>query len=418
MPDDLLPSWRPGPTRDALVAFLDDVLDVPTEERVACLDNDGTLWCERPSYVQLDFFVDTLRSRASEPDFVHTPEFDALLGNDTAAMGELGLERIALALTSLCQGISPEEFTSRVRAFMSVAQHPTLGRPLLRNVYQPMLELIDELRRRDVTVTIVTGGGTEFVRAVSQQLYGVPPEAVVGTLIGYELSPRRGRGTPPAQDRSPGRRRQRGRRQGEQHPEPAGPPTTVLVAGNSGGDREMLEWAASGPGPTLALLIDHDDAGARVRLREPRRDVRRAGADHRGRCSAGVDGGQHGDRLGDRLPVPDSRALGGRHRCDGWGDDATTGGHDRIGAAHDDQLRRGRGVHPRRQPLRPGRRPRAARGGRPADGQHHLPGGWLLLQPGRLRVGPARGQRLRPTTTTAGRARPVVGLPAASGGTG
>lgn len=259
MPDDLLPSWRPGPTRDALVAFLDDVLDVPTEQRVACLDNDGTLWCERPSYVQLDFFVDTLRSRASEPDFVHTPEFDALLGNDTAAMGELGLERIALALTSLCEGISPEEFTSRVRAFMSVAQHPTLGRPLLRNVYQPMLELIDELRRRDVAVTIVTGGGTEFVRAVSQQLYGVPPEAVVGTLIGYELSrgedgaPRLLRTGRPAAAANEGAAKvsniqsQLGRR-------------PILVAGNSGGDREMLEWAASGPGPTLALLIDHDDA--------------------------------------------------------------------------------------------------------------------------------------------------------------
>ena len=182
------PPGVPGPPVTRSSRSSTTSLDVPTEERVACLDNDGTLWCERPSYVQLDFFVDTLRSRASEPDFVHTPEFDALLGNDTAAMGELGLERIALALTSLCEGISPEEFTSRVRAFMSVAQHPTLGRPLLRNVYQPMLELIDELRRRDVTVTIVTGGGTEFVRAVSQQLYGVPPEAVVGTLIGYELS--------------------------------------------------------------------------------------------------------------------------------------------------------------------------------------------------------------------------------------
>ena len=58
---------------------------------------------------------------------MHTPEFDALLGNDTAAMGELGLERIAMALISLCDGISPEDFTRLVRAFMSVAQHPTLG---------------------------------------------------------------------------------------------------------------------------------------------------------------------------------------------------------------------------------------------------------------------------------------------------
>ena len=39
-----------------------------------------------------------------------------------------------------------------------------------------MLELIDELRRRDFTIRVVTGGGTEFVRAISQDLYGVPPE--------------------------------------------------------------------------------------------------------------------------------------------------------------------------------------------------------------------------------------------------
>ena len=177
---------------------------MPPEERVACFDNDGTLWCERPSYVQLDFFVDALEARVqAEPELVrHARSSPRCSRDDTAAMGELGLERIALALTSLFEGISPEEFTRRVRAFMAAAQHPTLGRPLRRNVYQPMLELIDELRRRDVTVTIVTGGGTEFVRAVSQQLYGVPPEAVVGTLIGYELQPGRGRGAPPAPDRS------------------------------------------------------------------------------------------------------------------------------------------------------------------------------------------------------------------------
>ena len=114
MRDDLLPSWRPGGTRDALLTFLDAVVEVPVEERVACLDNDGTLWCERPTYVQFDFFVDTLKARASEPDFTRTPEFAALLDNDANAIGELGLERIASALTSLYDGISPEAF-ARVR---------------------------------------------------------------------------------------------------------------------------------------------------------------------------------------------------------------------------------------------------------------------------------------------------------------
>src|SRR3954454_18639552 len=107
MAEDLLPSWRPGPAREALGAFLDAVLEVPVEERLACLDNDGTLWCERPTYVQFDFFVDALKTAvAADPGLGQTAEFAALLSGDRAAVGELGLERIALALTSLFEGIS------------------------------------------------------------------------------------------------------------------------------------------------------------------------------------------------------------------------------------------------------------------------------------------------------------------------
>ena len=257
----LLPSWRPGATRDAVVAFLDQVSSVPAEQRVACFDNDGTLWCERPDYAQLSFFLDALKSRvADDPSAAKTPEFAALIGHDKAAIGALGLERIALALAGLFEGLPPEEFIRRARAFMADARHPTLDRPLTGCVYQPMLELIDELRRRGVTVTIVTGGGTEFVRAVSEELYGVPPESVVGTLIEYELDRERpGRARAPAY--RPGRRgaanegaakvnniqSQLGRR-------------PILAAGNSGGDREMLEWAHASEGPSLAILVNHDDA--------------------------------------------------------------------------------------------------------------------------------------------------------------
>jgi phosphoserine phosphatase len=256
----MLPSWRPGANRDAVVGFLDAVSSVPVEQRVACFDNDGTLWCERPDYAQLAFFVDALKHRVAEdPSVAERPEFAALIAHDEAALGSLGLERIALALGGLFEGLPPEEFTRRTRTFMREARHPTLDRPLRSCVYQPMLELIGELRRRDVTVTIVTGGGTEFVRAVSQELYGVPPESVVGTLIEYEFD-RNDRGEPVlrrtarvAAAANEGAvkvsniQSQLGRR-------------PILAGGNSGGDREMLEWAHASEGPTLAILVNHDDA--------------------------------------------------------------------------------------------------------------------------------------------------------------
>jgi hypothetical protein len=186
--DDRLPSWRPGSTRDALEAFLSAAEEVPVVDRVAYFDNDGTLWCERPSYVQLDFFLDALRKHVTEdPSIGERAEFAALLSGDQAAVGGIGLERIALALAGLFEGMTPQEFTSAAREFMGRAAHPTLDRPTRSVTYQPMSELIAELRRRDFTVGIVTGGGTEFVRAISDDLYGVPAELVVGTLIGYDV---------------------------------------------------------------------------------------------------------------------------------------------------------------------------------------------------------------------------------------
>ena len=254
----VLPSWRPGATRDAVLAFLDQAPVIPERDRVACFDNDGTLWCERPNYVQLDFFLEALGTRVrADPVLKEKPEFAALLSGDRVAIGELGLPRIALALTGLFEGMPPHEFGDRVRQFMDTATHPTLSRPLRTNVYQPMLELMAELRTLGFTVTIVTGGGTEFVRAISQDLYGVPPEAVVGTLIEYDYDagadgPSLRRSTRLLGEANEGAAKVRniqtllGRR-------------PIVAAGNSGGDRQMLEWAGTGAGPSLALLVDHDD---------------------------------------------------------------------------------------------------------------------------------------------------------------
>lgn len=247
---ELLPSWRPGPTRDALVGFLDATGDVPAADRVACLDNDGTLWCERPHYVQLDFFLAALRERvAADPALGEREEFAALLGGDPAAIGEIGLARIALALAGFFEGRTPEEFTAAARAFL--ARHP--GR-----VYHPMLELLDELRRRDFTVAVVTGGGTEFVRAVSEELYGVAPPLVVGTLIEHRFD-RDDAGRPVLRRTSSVHGTANEGEPKVLHVQSHLGRRPILAVGNSSGDRELLEWAAAAPGPSLALLVDHDD---------------------------------------------------------------------------------------------------------------------------------------------------------------
>jgi phosphoglycolate phosphatase-like HAD superfamily hydrolase len=257
-PERLLPSWHPGATRDAVVGFLAAVDEVSPDDRVAVFDNDGTLWCEKPRYLQLDFFIAELRKVAHQPGLAERPEYAALLERDHAAMAELGLHRIAFALIELCEGIGPDEFGDRVRRYFADTRHPDRDVPLPAMRYGPMLELLEELRRRDFGIFVVTGGGTEFVRAIARQLYGVPPEAVVGSEVGYELvrvdgrpSLRRTSELIGEVNEGPAKitniQRQIGRR-------------PICAAGNSPGDTEMLEYAMASDGPAMALVVDHDDA--------------------------------------------------------------------------------------------------------------------------------------------------------------
>lgn len=257
---DPLPSWREGATKDALLGFFDRVRDVPLDERVAYFDNDGTMWCERPSYVQLDFFVDALGARvAAQPALADRPEFAAVLSGDMARIAEVGLVDVALALTALFDGQTPAEFDAVVDDFLERYRHPTLGVAVEGVIYQPMLEPLDALRSLDFTIGIVTGGGTEFVRRVSRRCYGVEPGMVVGTLIGYRFD-RDADGTPIVRRtldtlrtaNEGGAKIENISRQIGRAP--------LLAGGNSGGDREMLEWAQAHPLGGLALLVDHDDA--------------------------------------------------------------------------------------------------------------------------------------------------------------
>lgn len=258
---DPLPSWREGATKTAIVDFLDAARSVPVDQRVAVFDNDGTLWCEKPNYVQAEFLLGELDAAiARDPVLGERDEYRAVIENDATLQAELGLERIALALVELCAGIGPGEFDDRVRAFVARSMHRERHVSYRAMRYSPMLELLDALRADDFAVFLVSGGGTEFVRAISQDFYGVSPEGVVGTLVRYEFS--RGEDGRPrlvrdaALDASAANegeakvaniQRGLGRR-------------PIFAAGNTAGDREMLEYALAHDGPSLALLVDHDDA--------------------------------------------------------------------------------------------------------------------------------------------------------------
>ncbi|MGO4446296.1 HAD family hydrolase [Mycobacterium sp. 2YAF39] len=268
-----LNSWTDGPTKSAIVDFVGRVTSdgpdfVAPEERVAVFDNDGTLWCEKPMYIQLDFIIRRLAERAeSERSLAAQQPYKAATTGDLQWFGgaitkhyqgdHTDLKVLAGAVMSLHETMNVEDHAARVAAFFADAKHPTLNRPYQECIYTPMVELLRYLEDNGFTCYIVSGGGRDFMRPITGAIYGIPPERVVGSAQGLKFEGAEGHGDlliQPALDifddgpEKPVRVWSRiGRR-------------PILSAGNSNGDDEMLQYSGRPGAAALRLLVLHDDA--------------------------------------------------------------------------------------------------------------------------------------------------------------
>jgi phosphoserine phosphatase len=251
-----LPSWNDGPVKTAVLEFVRSVTTsgdafVPPAERIATFDNDGTLWCENPIYVQADFifrrFKEMVRdnpARAKEQPYKAVVEGDIEWLRDIYAHVPELLKGVGEAFA----GITTEAFEQAAQEFFAVATHPTLGVPYTQVAYRPMRELIDLLQANGFQVYICTGGGRDFVRAVSEQVYGLPRDRVIGSATTLEYRDGdlyRTAGVEQPIDDGPGKPVHIWARTGRK---------PLLAGGNADGDVPMLETAR------FALLVHHDDA--------------------------------------------------------------------------------------------------------------------------------------------------------------
>ncbi len=261
---DPLPSWNDTDAKEEIIAFVDKVTTpgspdfVPEAERVAVFDNDGTLWSEQPVYFQLLFIFDRIQQMAPEhPEWAEKEPFASVIKGDYK-QALAGGHKAILSLAMAAQGnITAKEMKQATRDWIGRARHPATGRKYTEMVYQPMLELLDYLQANGFTTYIVSGGGIDFMRVFSEQVYGIPPEQVVGTSMKARYEVRDGEPVivkEPALDfiddkagKPVGIYQHIGRR-------------PIFAAGNSDGDFEMLEWTTAGDGPRFGMLVHHTDA--------------------------------------------------------------------------------------------------------------------------------------------------------------
>ncbi|OMC35769.1 acid phosphatase [Mycobacterium sp. GA-1841] len=261
----MLESWKDGVTKSAIVEFVDRAgTEVAPEDRVAVFDNDGTLWCEKPAYIQLDFLVRRLAAQAADdPALAARQPYTAAAAGDLEWFGDAvtkhyngddsDLKVLAGGILSAYAGLTVEEHAGRIKEFFAEAVHPSLVRPYTTCGYSPMVELLRHLEANGFTCYIVSGGGRDFMRPVTVSMYGIPPERVIGSSVGLDFvdGNLKTTATPEFLNDGPTKAVRIWGRIGRR---------PIFAVGNSNGDIEMLEYVSAGTGPTLSMLVRHDDA--------------------------------------------------------------------------------------------------------------------------------------------------------------
>ena len=262
--DDPLPSWNEGHVKQSIVEFVARVTTaggpdfIPSAERIATFDNDGTLWAEQPMYFQLLFALDRVKALAPQhPEWTKKEPFASLLKGDVKgalAGGEPAIFQIVMATHT---GMTTVEFEQIVKEWLATAKHPVTKKLYTEMVYQPMLEALAYLRANGFKTFIVSGGGVEYMRPWVEKAYGIPPEQVIGSSGKLKFDLRNGNptlmklpelnffddkaGKPVAIQTYIGRR-------------------PIAAFGNSDGDLQMLQWTCAGSGARLCVFVHHTDA--------------------------------------------------------------------------------------------------------------------------------------------------------------
>jgi phosphoglycolate phosphatase-like HAD superfamily hydrolase len=262
---DPLSSWNDGAAKQAIVEFVKATTTqgspqfVPPEARIATFDQDGTLWVEHPMYTQIVYCLERLPALVkTRPELKNKEPFKTVLSGNREAMAKLSQDDLMKILVVTLTGMSVADFTAEAMKWIAEAKDPRWKRPYTELTYQPMQEVLQYLRANGYKTYLVTGGGQDFVRAYAEQVYGIPPEQVVGsaggTKFGYDKSGKPFLTKEPKlllNDNNAGK--------------PEGIHLMIgrrphIAFGNSTGDQQMLEYTKAGDGPRVAMLVLHDDA--------------------------------------------------------------------------------------------------------------------------------------------------------------
>src|SRR5271169_1859559 len=261
-----LPSWNDGPAKQAILDFVKTTTDksnakfVQPEDRLAEFDQDGTLWVEHPLYTQVVYCFDRVGALVqAKPELKDVEPFKTVLSGDREAIGKLPTRELFEIVIATESGMTVEDYSDDVKKWLAAAKDPRWKRPYTDLTYLPMQEVLKYLRANGYKTFIATGGSSGFVRAYSEQVYGIPPEQVAGTAqaftYGYDKAGR------PILTREPKLVLDNlGAGKIENFWLMYGHRPYAAFGNSSSDDQQILEYVKAGTGARLSAVVMHDDA--------------------------------------------------------------------------------------------------------------------------------------------------------------
>lgn len=258
-----LTEWNDTEVKKAIIDFVTQVSDknsanfVPISERIAVFDNDGTLWNEKPLYIPVEIELDYIKDNyANKPEWQDDKLYTAIANDDLSVLGEYSTVELIQKLFGAHDGQREEAYKKDVYESLSTVMHRKFERPLKEMTYAPMVQLVHYLQAHDFDVYIVTGGEITSVRAISEEIYNIPKENVIGSSVAYKY----------IVDES-GKYLIRTSKINSANDKQVKPTNIelhigrqpIFAAGNSDGDYEMMQYTLANTLTSMAILVHHDD---------------------------------------------------------------------------------------------------------------------------------------------------------------
>jgi haloacid dehalogenase-like hydrolase len=261
---DPLSSWKDGPNKKAILDFVKAVTTkgspdyVPPADRIATFDNDGTLWCEKPT-VEIVFTLEKPKALAAkDPTLKEKQPFKAGLEGDKEYLHTAGIKAALELVAATHGGMAQDDFDAEAQQFFKTAKHPKFNQPYPQMTYIPMVELLRYLRAHGFQTWICSGGFMDLMRPFTQEAYGIPPSQVIGSSMKKKSVEKEGKRVLFLLDQilcvcdMDDKPVEIGLHIGKR---------PIFAAGNvrSGGDIAMLRYCQGNKYRSLQVMVNHDD---------------------------------------------------------------------------------------------------------------------------------------------------------------